>query len=141
VSSTGRDTSLLTQDERAWLAEVEAEWAATSPGEWYPHQGDDVYSMSALYVSADIGAGWSDIDRLWVVDSGPTMAAEAPEQADHAQVVAITLLQEPRLVDPEECEQNALFIAHAHQHIPHLLAVIKRLNDAIAACPDPHPAP
>lgn len=124
----------LTPEERAWLAEVEELWSATTPGAWYPHLGDDAYAMSAAYVATDPGAGWDTSFSNWVVDHGRTMAAGWPEQADHRRVVAITLLQEPRLADPEECEQNALFIADAHQQLPRLLALIKRLDTALTHC-------
>jgi hypothetical protein len=61
------------------------------------------------------------------------MGAGIPEQASHEKVAAITLLQEPRLANPSECDQNTLFIADIHQQLPRLLALIKRLDKALNA--------
>lgn len=123
----------LTQDERAWLADIEELWAATTPGTWYPHHGDDASAMNACYVSVDIGASWSPRFPNWIIDDGWTMAAGFPEQANHEHVVAITLLQEPRLADPDECDQNTLFIADIHQQVPRLLEFIRRLDKALTS--------
>jgi hypothetical protein len=45
----------VTASERDWLASVEAEWKATTPGPWYAHLTDDRYSMTAAYVSTEPG--------------------------------------------------------------------------------------
>ncbi len=118
---------MLTSEELAWLAVIEQEWISTTPGHWYAHLTDDAYSMSASYVSTEIG----EIQDGFVVDSGNRMAAGWPEQMDYRRVVAITGLQEPRLVDPDQSEQNALFIANIHQHVPHLLTLIRRMKDTL----------
>jgi hypothetical protein len=35
------------------------------------------------------------------------------------------------MCEMRECDPNTLFLAHVHQHLPRLLAVIRRLNDAL----------
>ena len=115
----------LTDEERAWLASVEAEWSRTTSGPWYAHHTDDALFMSATYVSTDAVPGSRRVGFL--VDEGTGLAVGSPDQADHEKVVAITLLQEPRLADPEESDANTLFIANVHQHVPRLLALIQRL--------------
>src|SRR5437879_5577764 len=110
----------LTPEESAWLAAVENEWSKTTPGDWYAHHTDDAHYMNAMYVNTVPGP----TQLGFVVDDGTGMAAGAKDQADHEQVVAITLLQEPRLADSEECDENTLFIANVHQHVPRLLALI-----------------
>lgn len=118
----------LTPSERQWLSIIEAEWKATTSGLWYAHLTDDAYAMTAAYVSTEPG----ETKHGLIVDRGTQLAAGLPVQVDHEHVVAITLLQEPRLVDPDEAEDNARFIANAHQRIPQLLALIRRLDDALA---------
>ena len=116
---------LLTAHERAWLAAVEDEWSGTTPGDWYAHITDDALYMNASYVSTVPGPR-----RLgFVVDEGTGMAAGSHDQADHERVVAITLLQEPRLADPAQSDENSRFIANAHQHIPRLLRLIRDLTN------------
>jgi len=107
----------LTQSEREWLAAIEAEWAATTPGTWYAHLTDDAHYMNATYVSTVPGP----VTQGFVVDNNNGMAEGSPNQAEHERVVAITLLQEPRLADADQSDPNTLFIAHVHQHIPRLL--------------------
>jgi hypothetical protein len=49
---------------------------------------------------------------------------------DHGQLVAATLVQQPRYVDvsDQRWDENAAFIAHAREDIPRLLAEIERLR-------------
>jgi hypothetical protein len=115
----------LTSEENTWLASVEDEWAKTTPGEWYAHYTDDALFMNATYVSTTPGI--EPLHLGFFVDNGTGMAAGASDQAEHESVVAITLLQEPRLVDPDQSDENTLFIANVHQHLPRLLAIIRRL--------------
>ena len=65
----------------------------------------------------------------WVVNEGTGMAAGAHDRADHERVIAIALLQQPRPADPEERVENTRFIANVHQHIPHLLRLIRELTN------------
>lgn len=121
----------LTPDERAWLAAVEAEWRATTPGTWYAHATDDDRYQNARYVSAEPSETG---DRASLAhDDGQGMAEGSGDQADPRQVVAITLLQSPRLADVRECNQNTLFIANVHQHMARLLTLVGRLDEALGA--------
>ena len=102
----------LTRDELDWLATVEAEWQDTTPGTWYPHATDDDWLQSAFYVSTEPSdTGYDGYPH----DDRQGMSENPAEQADPARVVAITLLQRPRLAIAEACDQNTLFIANAHQ--------------------------
>ncbi len=121
----------LTQDELEWLATVEPEWQGTTAGTWYPHATDDDWFQCALYVSTEpSGEGHYGYPH----DDLRGMSENSAEQADPEQVIAITLLQRPRLAIAEASDQNTLFIAHAHQHVPRLVALIRRLDDALAEC-------
>ena len=120
----------LTPDELEWLAAVEAEWQGTTPGTWYPHATDDEWFQSALYVSTDPG----ETDRGFVNDDLRRMSETPGEQADSQRVIAITLLQRPRLADVDACDANTLFIANVHQYLPRLLTLARRLDAALAAC-------
>jgi hypothetical protein len=123
----------LTADELAWLADVEDEWHGTTRGDWYAHLTDDAYFMNATYVSTVPGP----LQLGFVVDGGTGMAAGAHDQAEHEQVIAITLLQEPRLADSEQSDENTRFIANVHQHIPRLLAMIRELTNTAHFREDP----
>ena len=85
------------------LTEIRKRCEAATPGPWYPKATDDACCMNARYVSLVPGE--------WRHDDENGMA----EPADYANVVAITLLQSPRLacLDDEKWDENTLFIAHA----------------------------
>ena len=119
----------LTPSEQDWLADVEREWAATTPGTWYAHASDDQLFSTARYVSTQPPRRGQEL----VHDNRRALFAGSADQADPEQVVAITLLQNPELAAADECDPNTLFMAHVHQHLPRLLAVIRRLNDALAS--------
>lgn len=97
------------------LAEIRQRCEAATPGPWYPKATDDACCMNARYVSLVPGE--------WRHDDGRGMA----EPADYASVVAITLLQSPRLacVSDERWDENTLFIAHAREDLPALLEVVE----------------
>lgn len=77
-------------------------------------QLDDDFAMSLVAIStvADTGLGerWPD--------------------SDHRDIVAATLVQQPRYVDiaDERWDENAAFIASARQDIPRLISEIRRLH-------------
>jgi hypothetical protein len=121
-----------TPSERAWLADVEREWAATTPGRWHAHASDDELFSTARYVSTQPPRR----EQEFVHDNRRALFAGSQDQADPEQVVAITLLQNPALAEADQCDPNTLFIAHVHQQLPRLLAVIRRLDDALATQAD-----
>ncbi|MEU8218274.1 hypothetical protein AB0C47_21225 [Micromonospora taraxaci] len=96
------------------LAEIEEIANAATPGPWYVRQLDDDFAMSLVAVSTipDTGLGerWPDFD--------------------HHEIVAATLVQQPRYVDvtDERWDENAQFIASARQNIPRLIAEVRRLR-------------
>ncbi|MEV7237244.1 hypothetical protein AB0N06_25750 [Streptomyces sp. NPDC051020] len=106
----------LTDEE---LAEIEELAGAATPGPWHVRQLDDDFAMSLVAISTvpDTGVGerWPDFD--------------------HRQIVAATLVQQPRYVDvaDERWDENANFIANARQDIPRLIAEIRRLRRLLEA--------
>ncbi|MBQ1025468.1 hypothetical protein [Micromonospora sp. C95] len=100
------------------LAEIEDLANAATPGPWYVRQLDDDFAMSlvAISTSPDTGFGerWPDFD--------------------HHEIVAATLVQQPRYVDvaDERWDENAQLIASARQNIPRLITEIRRLRRLLA---------
>ncbi|MER5866180.1 hypothetical protein [Kitasatospora sp. NPDC002040] len=96
------------------LARIEERAEAATPGPWHVRELDDDDAMSLVAISTvpDTGHGerWPDFD--------------------HQQIVAATLIQQPRYVDvaDQRWDENARFIADARQDIPRLIAEIRRLN-------------
>ena len=96
------------------LSEIEELARAATPGPWHVRQLDDDFAMSLVAISTvpDTGTGerWPDFD--------------------HRQIVAATLVQQPRYVDvaDERWDENANFIANARQDVPRLIAEIRRLR-------------
>ena len=88
-----------------------------TPAPWHVRHLDDTNAMSLVAVSTtpDTGRG-----ERW-----PAF--------DHGEIVAATLIQEPRYVDiaDQRWDENARFIAHARQDVPRLLGEIARLRDAL----------
>lgn len=101
----------LTHEE---LAGIEGRVEATTPGPWYVRILDDDYAMGLVAVST-------------VPDTG---LGERWPEFGHDQIVAATLVQQPRYVDVEDgrWDENARFIANARQDIPRLLAEVRRLR-------------
>jgi hypothetical protein len=99
------------------LAEIEARAEMATPGPWHVRQLDDEDAMSLIAVSTvpDTGKGerWPDFD--------------------HGEIVAATLIQQPRYVDlsDERWDVNADFIAAARQDVPRLIAEIRRLRNML----------
>ncbi|MFD9004530.1 hypothetical protein ACFV0T_26815 [Streptomyces sp. NPDC059582] len=105
------------------LAGIEELAAAATPGPWYVRQLDDDFAMSLVAISTvpDTGHGerWPDFD--------------------HRQIVAATLVQQPRYADvaDERWDENARFIAGAREDIPRLVAEIRRLRGLLASAIPP----
>ncbi|MFD8687347.1 hypothetical protein [Streptomyces sp. NPDC059651] len=106
----------LTDEE---LADIEELTEATTPGPWYLRILDDDWAMGLVAVST-------------VPDTG---RGERWPGFDHHEIVAATLVQQPRYVDvaDERWDENAQFIANARQDIPRLIAEIRRLRGALEA--------
>lgn len=96
------------------LDEIEQRAAAATPGPWFVRQLDDTDAMSLVAVGTtpDTGEG-----ERW-------------PQFDHGEIVAATLVQQPRYVDVSDSrwDENASFIAHSREDVPRLLAEIRRLR-------------
>jgi hypothetical protein len=105
------------------LAEIEEIVEAATPGPWYVRFLDDDHAMNLVTVST-------------VPDAG---RGERRPDFDHREVVAATLVQEPRYVDvgDERWDENAQFIATARRDVPRLVAEVRRLRRLLAAqeCP------
>ncbi|MBK3566108.1 hypothetical protein [Streptomyces sp. MBT62] len=93
---------------------IEELCSAATPGPWFVRSLDDDYAMSLVAVSTaeDTGLG-----ERW------------PE-FDHGELIAATLVQQPRYVDCADgrWDENAAFIAMARQAVPQLVAEIRRLR-------------
>jgi hypothetical protein len=107
------------------LEEISLRASRATPGPWFGHATDDEYASNALYISTKKGPGITVHDNLRAMSDGD------PNQAIPSTVVAITLLQAPCLCQPDACEENTEFIAHARSDIPRLIEEIKRLRKII----------
>ena len=87
---------------------------SATPGPWYVRQLDDREAMSLVAIST-------------VPDTG---LGERWPNFQHGQIVALTLVQDPRYasVADERWDENASFIASARHDIPRLVAEVKRLR-------------
>lgn len=122
----------LTDEE---LAELERLEQAATAGPWYPHATDDEVFMNARYVSTEPGPtvrrvklpdGEHVIDvGKWTHDGAQGMADGNEDQAQSDKVVAVTLLQAPRLADPDQCDENTELIAVLRNAAPRLLADLR----------------
>lgn len=101
----------LTDEE---LDELEELAGAATPGPWFVRSLDDADAMSLVAVST-------------VPDTG---LGERWPGFDHRDIVAATLIQQPRYVDAadERWDENARFIAAARDTVPRLVAEIRRLR-------------
>ncbi len=92
--------------------------AAATPGPWFVRMLDDDHAMNLVAVSVveddGRGARWPDFD--------------------HREIVAATLVQQPRYVDSgdERWDENVAFIATARDAVPHLVAEVRRLRALLA---------
>lgn len=108
-------TDLTAADLARWEALAEA----ATPGPWAVQHVDDAYAMNATYVGTGAGAG---ADLL-------------AGRAAYGQVIAITLLQEPRLACHESArwDEDAAFIVAARAAVPALVALVRDLARALVA--------
>jgi hypothetical protein len=97
------------------LEAIKARLAAATPGPWYDHNPDDDYCMNAYTVTN------SPVEPDVGVDERTN---------DHKHIIALTLLQTPRVACHEDSrwEENARFIAHAPTDIAALLAEVERVT-------------
>ncbi|GAA4984648.1 hypothetical protein [Kitasatospora paranensis] len=96
------------------LDELDELAQAATPGPWYVQGLDDANAMNLVAVST-------------VPDLGPTKRWPG---FDHREIVAATLVQQPRYVDvaDERWDENAFFIAAARNTVPLLVAEVRRLR-------------
>ena len=81
-----------------------------TPGPWYARATDDEVFMNLRYVTTEPASFEHDGCRSFtegIVQSG--------------DVVALTLLQHPRMADPDKFDENTLFIAQAREGWPHAI--------------------
>lgn len=104
----------LTDEE---LDELDELASAATPGPWFVRSLDDADAMSLVAVST-------------VPDTG---LGERWPSFDHHDIVAATLVQQPRYVDAvdERWDENAHFIAAARGTVPRLVAEIRRLRQQL----------
>lgn len=102
------------------LAEIVERANKASEGPWYPHATDDDLFMNARYVSTESGDLYHDGAR-----------GMAEGECDDNVVVAITLLQSPRLagIDDAKWDENTAFIAHAREDVPDLAEALRQAWD------------
>jgi hypothetical protein len=105
------DVAPMTEQE---LAEIGDLADAATPGPWYVRHLDDDYAMNLVAVSTTPDSGRNE---RW-------------PGFDHHEIVAATLVQQPRYVDvaDERWDENAHFIADARQSVPRLIAEVRRLR-------------
>jgi hypothetical protein len=98
---------------------IEELCTVATPGPWFVRSLDDDHAMNLVAVSTveDTGLGerWPDFD--------------------HGELVAATLVQEPRYVDCADgrWDENARFIAMAREAVPRLVEEVRRLRRLLAA--------
>jgi len=125
----GQKDKAKTDEVEQRLREIEERASRATPGPWYAHNPDDDMSMNVFLVATTP----EEPDPWW----------DGEEEAK--KVVAITLLQSPRVADVADgrWEENAGFIAHAREDVPWLLSLLRereeenrRLREALAAIRD-----
>jgi hypothetical protein len=101
------------------IAEVLRLDEEATQGPWYPQATDDRLCMNASYVSTDPKSGLRDMDPQ-----------SAERDCRPGSVVAITLLQSPRLanVRDQRWDENTDLIAYYRTAAPALAREVKRLQ-------------
>ncbi|TRV82105.1 hypothetical protein FKN01_02225 [Streptomyces sp. 130] len=104
------------------LDELEELAQAATPGPWFVRCLDDEHAMNLIAVSTTPDTGLGD---RW-------------PNFDYREIVAATLVQQPRYVDAadERWDENAQFIATAREAVPCLVAEIRRLRRQLEAGSD-----
>src|SRR6476619_382117 len=119
----------LTSDE---LLAIESRCNAASPGPWYPRASDDGHSMTGFYVGLRPGPVHSSAELVHDNRHGLDINSHDFDP----DIIAITLLQCPRMVDQEYEDHNTIFIAHAREDVPRLINEVRRLQRELEACRD-----
>ncbi|MDK2011134.1 MULTISPECIES: hypothetical protein [unclassified Deinococcus] len=114
----------------AELAAISERVQRATPGPWYPIVTDDERYQGAVYVGLQAHGKLSEVGLY--VDGGRGKKLLVEGAIDDESVVAITCLQFPRLAYQDACDDNALFIAHARDDMPRLLAEVRRLRALLA---------
>lgn len=117
----------------AELAAISERVERATPGPWYPIVTDDELYQGAVYVGREARGKLSEVGLY--VDDGRGKKLLVEGEIDDESVIAITCLQFPRLAYQDACDDNALFIAHARDDIPRLLAEVRRLRALLAQQP------
>jgi hypothetical protein len=119
----------LTSDE---LLAIEARCEAASPGPWYPRATDDGHRMAGFYVGLKPGPSHISGEEL-VHDNRHGLDINSGDF--DFDIIAITFLQFPRMVDPEGIveDRNTIFIAHAREDVPRLIEEVRRLQRELEA--------
>ncbi|MFC4033412.1 hypothetical protein ACFO3J_18270 [Streptomyces polygonati] len=101
------------------LDELDELARAATPGPWFVRGLDDEHAMNLVAVSTTPDTG---LGERW-------------PNFDHREIVAATLVQQPRYVDAadEHWDENAQFIATAREAVPRLVAEIRRLRSQLEA--------
>ena len=99
------------------LDELEKLAKAATPGPWEVHNTDDAACMNTFYITENGGTD-EDLD---------CRTGEVPH---HKEIIAITLLQDPRVADHENFEDNAYYIAASNPQT--VLSLIERVRLAEA---------
>lgn len=93
---------------------------AATPVPWNSHATDDDYFMNARFIGTRPSDGWHD--------DGNGLAVGFPDQEPPENVIAITLLQHPRLADNEKCDDNMDLIVALRNAYPAMSAELRRLR-------------
>ncbi|MFE3149481.1 hypothetical protein ACFXJ6_22955 [Streptomyces sp. NPDC059218] len=101
------------------LDELDELARAATPGPWFVRGLDDEHAMNLVAVSTTPDTG---LGERW-------------PNFDYREIVAATLVQQPRYVDAadERWDENAQFIATAREAVPRLVAEIRRLRSQLEA--------
>lgn len=101
------------------LDELDELARAATPGPWFVRGLDDEHAMNLVAVSTTPNTG---LGERW-------------PNFDYREIVAATLIQQPRYVDAadERWDENAHFIATAREAVPRLVAEIRRLRSQLEA--------
>src|SRR5438552_15852649 len=99
------------------LTAIRGRAAAATSGPWHVRRLDEDHAMNLVAISTTpddgVGERWPDFD--------------------YGEIVAATLVQEPRYASIADArwDGNAAFIAHAREDVPNLLDEIERLRPAL----------
>jgi hypothetical protein len=115
------------------LAVIESRLEAATPGPWYEHNTDDGLCMNSFYVGTKESIRPGRHDGLLGMD-------EDGDDQHEGEVVAITLLQYPRLAEVEDQRfiANTALIAHAPEDLAALIKAVRNLSRRCYTCAHRH---